>query len=94
MGHDESGTAADLRGNITPSRSAMVVCMIKSTSGCGTMTRIRVDQANAGVAYWKVKNSWGPTWGDKGYVMRERTEKANSKGTCGIAMDALYPKMR
>jgi len=77
--------------------------VIKSSSGCGTKLDHGVlavgygtsgpDDSNAGVMYWKVKNSWGKTWGNNGYVMLERTEKANSKGTCGIAMDASYPKM-
>jgi KDEL-tailed cysteine endopeptidase len=38
-----------------------------------------------------VKNSWGATWGDKGFVRLERTESSSSKGTCGIARDASYP---
>uniref|UniRef100_A0A0D9ZS82 Uncharacterized protein n=1 Tax=Oryza glumipatula TaxID=40148 RepID=A0A0D9ZS82_9ORYZ len=46
--------------------------------------------AATGAAYWTVRNSWGPDWGENGYIRMERNVTART-GKCGIAMMASYP---
>ena len=41
--------------------------------------------------YWKVKNSWGPDWGESGYIRLGRGSKYAPNGQCGILMDPSYP---
>jgi C1A family cysteine protease len=44
-----------------------------------------------GIKYFLVKNSWGTTWGDNGYVKIARSDSTNDGGICGIAMQPSFP---
>jgi len=67
------------------------------TGTCGTNLDHGVLVVGYGTSgsnqYWKVKNSWGSSWGMEGYVDICRDCGKNGKnGECGILMQPSYPK--
>ena len=47
---------------------------------------------DAGLDYYKVKNSWSTSWGESGYIRLGRGSQYNAgSGQCGILLQASYP---
>jgi len=44
-----------------------------------------------GVDYWIVKNSWGASWGEKGYVRIKRDMTTTGPGLCGLQSEPSFP---
>jgi C1A family cysteine protease len=65
------------------------------TKACGTNLDHGVLLVGYGTVggkdYYKVKNSWGADWGDKGYILLGRGPQFSQSGQCGIQMDPSFP---
>lgn len=48
-----------------------------------------VGYGTDGKDYWLVRNSWGGSWGEKGYIRMVR----NKSNKCGVATQATLPKL-
>jgi C1A family cysteine protease len=68
---------------------------VLTSTTCGTtldhgVLIVGYGEEENGQQYWLVKNSWGTTWGDDGYVKIARTESTSDGGICGIAMQPSF----
>ena len=65
--------------------------VLNSTS-CGTQLDHAITAVGygneGGQDYYLVRNSWGASWGDQGYI---KIAAVAGKGICGIQQTSLYP---
>jgi len=63
------------------------------TTGCGTALDHAITAIGYTPTYFIVKNSWGTTWGQQGYVwISSSTSYNGGLGACGIFSQPQYPK--
>lgn len=61
------------------------------SSNCGTQLDHAILAVGYGSGFWIVKNSWGSSWGEEGYVRIASGSQNNGAGVCGINSDNSYP---
>ena len=67
---------------------------VYDNTGCGTNLDHAVlavgygTDADSGLEYWLIKNSWDVSWGDEGYM---KMAIVDGDGICGVQMNPLYP---
>jgi len=70
---------------------------ILSDVNCGTTLDHGVLIVGYGIEngqkYWTIKNSWGTSWGENGYVRIARSDSENDPGICGVAMSTSFPSV-
>lgn len=68
--------------------------ILTDAAKCGTNLDHAVEivgyGSENGVDYWVVRNSWGASWGENGYVRLARSNSKNDPGVCGLAVQPSF----
>jgi len=67
-----------------------------SNSGCGTtldhaVVLVGWGTESVGGDYYILRNSWGTTWGESGYMKLGRGSAYGKAGECGVLSKPYYP---
>lgn len=67
---------------------------ILDSTKCGTSLDHAVEIVgygeDNGKKYWNVRNSWGSSWGENGYVRILRSDSTSDVGICGVAAEPSF----
>lgn len=61
------------------------------TAKCGTNLDHGVALVGYGSDYYILRNSWGTSWGDEGYMYLGKGSQYGVSGQCGVLLEGSYP---